>query len=78
MGHDLISKHPTSWKPKLQALKKVDWSRSNAKVWEGRAMTAGRISKSPMNIILTSNYLKELVGLDLTPEEKRAEKLRGR
>ncbi|MGI0016141.1 MAG: DNA sulfur modification protein DndB, partial [Nitrososphaera sp.] len=77
-GHDLIARYPANWKPKLQGLKKIDWSRSNAKIWEGRAMIGGRISKSPMNITLTANYLKQAVGLDLTPEEKKAERIRDR
>jgi DNA sulfur modification protein DndB len=76
MGHDLIAKYPNNWKSKLGGLRKIDWSRANMSLWEGRAMIGGRISKSPMSVVLTTNVLKQAVGLELTPEEKRAEKKR--
>ncbi|EED31296.1 DNA sulfur modification protein DndB [gamma proteobacterium NOR5-3] len=65
-----------SWKEskeRLKLLEQIDWSRSNAKVWEGRAMIGGRMSKSSNNITLTSNYIKSQIGLDLSPEEQRVE-----
>lgn len=74
-GHDLIAKYPSSWKTKLQALKKLDWSRSNSKLWEGRAMLGGRINKSQMNVTLTTNLVKEVLGLELGPEERKVERL---
>jgi len=37
-------------------------------------MNAGRISKSNSSVILTTNYLKQVFGLDLTPEERNFEK----
>jgi len=79
-GHVLIAKYPNNWKSKLQALKKIDWSRSNSKLWEGRAMIGGRINKSQMNVTLTTNALKQVLGLELSPEENKAERLmrRGR
>lgn len=76
MGHDLIAKYPNNWKSKLRGLRNIDWSRSNTSLWEGRAMMGGRISRSPMSIVLTTNVLKQAVGLELTPDEKKAEKKR--
>ena len=53
----------------LGKLRDVDWSRKNAEMWEGRAMTGGRMSKSSQNITLTCNAIKQALGLPLTPEE---------
>jgi DNA sulfur modification protein DndB len=61
------------WKRKLKKLAAIDWARSNAKLWEGRAMIGGRISKAESNIILTTNLLKNHLGISLTPEEQRLE-----
>ena len=74
-GHDLISLYPNNWKKKLSKISGLDWHRSNTKLWEGRAMIGGRIGKTPMNVILTANVLKSLLGLELNTEEKRYEKL---
>lgn len=74
MGHALIRKYPDDWKTRLSNLQQLDWSRSNTKVWEGRAMNNGRISKAQMNLTLTTNYLKQVMDLPLTTEEERVEK----
>src|SRR5690606_27840061 len=73
VGNSLLHASPKSWKPKLVKLGAVDWARSNSRVWEGRAMSAGRLSKRNVNITLTANYLKQHVGLKLTPEEQELE-----
>jgi len=73
LGHDLLSTHPSAWKTKLNALKKVDWTRSNSSIWEGRAIVGGRVSKARNNIVLTTNLLKTYLGLPLNDEEKRFE-----
>jgi DNA sulfur modification protein DndB len=54
-------------------LRKLDWSRSNAKVWEGRAMVGGSMSKSGQNVALTCNEIKRVLGLKLTSEEESVE-----
>jgi len=54
-------------------LETVDWSRSNAKLWEGRAMHAGRINASRNNVILTTIVLKRALGLELTMEDNDLE-----
>ncbi|ABS54880.1 conserved hypothetical protein [Methanoregula boonei 6A8] len=73
-GHALIEEYPDTWEEKLENLHKIDWSRSNAEVWEGRAMNNGTISKSQMNLALTTNYLKYILTLPLTKEEEKNEK----
>lgn len=73
LGRALLSNGPTDWKRKLKKLKRIDWSRSNAKQWEGRAMIGGRASKASQNVTLTTNVLKKALGLKLAPVEQRAE-----
>lgn len=61
-----------TWRKRLAPLKDVDWSREN-RDWEGRAIVGGRVSKSHQNVTLTVNYLRQRVGLELSPEEQRVE-----
>ncbi|WP_307818362.1 DNA sulfur modification protein DndB [Streptomyces sp. MBT62] len=63
---------PLKWKKQLAPLKSVDWTRSNTD-WEGRAIVGGRVSKSHQNVTLTVNYLRNHLGLELSPEEQRVE-----
>jgi DNA sulfur modification protein DndB len=73
-GNALIKAHPQNWESKLAALSKIDWSRGNAKVWEGRALIGGKVSKVTTNVTLTTNVIKKALGLPLDPEEDRVEK----
>jgi DNA sulfur modification protein DndB len=73
MGHDLITAHPRAWKTKLKALKKVDWTRTNSLIWDGRATVGGRVSKARDNIVLTTNLLKNQLRLPLNDDEKKLE-----
>jgi DNA sulfur modification protein DndB len=72
-GADLISQYPNNWKERIPLLRQVDWSRSNASIWEGRAMILGKISKATQHVIRTSIYLKTIYGLELVPEEQLLE-----
>ncbi len=74
VGHSLLSTEPKRWKERLPSLEKLDWSRSNTKLWEGRAMVGGRVSKAHNNVILTAVALKKHLNLGLSPEEQRVEK----
>lgn len=71
-GHDLLRKHPTDWTSRLSALQSVDWARSNTIVWEGRAMSNGRMSKSWKSLQMTAAFLKLTLGLCSATEEKLA------
>lgn len=51
----------------------INRSRSNARVWEGRALIGGKVSKVTTNIILTTNVVKKALRLKLNPEESRIE-----
>lgn len=72
-GNALMSEHPNKWKSTLRNIRNIDWSRSNSSVWEGRAMVGGIIQKASNNVVLTANYIKTQLGLELTPEEQKAE-----
>ncbi|MBG1252219.1 DNA sulfur modification protein DndB [Burkholderia pseudomallei] len=72
-GGQLLREEPAAWNARLKKLKGLDWSRSNAPVWEGRALIGGRVSKSSHNVTLTTNYIKHRLGLALSPEETRVE-----
>jgi DNA sulfur modification protein DndB len=69
----LLKEDPAGWKKTLKRLGKIDWSRSNAKVWEGRAMVGGRVSKATNHVTLTTSFIKQTLGLELSPEERRVE-----
>lgn len=73
VGASLIAAEPKRWKERLRALAKVDWSRTNTKLWEGRAMVDGRISKAHNNVILTVSALKQMLDVPLSPEEQHVE-----
>lgn len=73
VGHDLIQVR-SDWPKVLPALSKIDWSRSNARLWEGRAMIGGRISKTSNSIVLTAAAIKSYLKMDLSPDEERAER----
>jgi DNA sulfur modification protein DndB len=72
-GNALIAAEPKRWKERLKGLSKIDWSRSNTALWEGRALIGGRVSKAHNNLVLTTCVLKKSLGLTLLPEEQRVE-----
>lgn len=69
----LASPDPASWEPTLRRLSAIDWRRGNAAVWEGRALLGGKVSKTAANVLLTTAAIRTAVGLDLPPDEQRAE-----
>ena len=73
LGNALLDKHPKQWQSKLRKLGQIDWRRANSALWEGRAMSGGRLSKSGQSVVLTANAMKSEFGLPLTPEEQEVE-----
>ena len=73
-GNSLLKAHPTDWKKRLTPLSKIDWSRGNASLWEGRAMIGGKISKVTTNVTLTTNAIKKALKLTLEGEEEKIER----
>jgi DNA sulfur modification protein DndB len=71
IGNFLLRNKEPSWKAKLKALRKINWSRSNYSLWEGRAMVGGRLSKATQNVVLTTAAIKKALQIPLNPEEER-------
>src|SRR5690606_32296702 len=69
VGNSLLHAKRTALKSRLRPLGSIDWSRGNGKLWEGRAMTGGRVSKGGQNVALTANAIKRHLKLSLSPEE---------
>ncbi len=67
------SPDPAVWETRLVKLRELDWHRSNAATWEGRATVGGRMSKGASNVLLTAALIRQTLGLPLPPEEERAE-----
>lgn len=73
-GVDIMCQPPGAWRKVLSRLKDLDWSRSNERLWDGRAMIAGKISKAHNSLILAGNVVKKALGLALNPVEEGVEK----
>lgn len=73
VGNSLFHHRFDEWKERLAGIKDIDWHRSNAELWEGRAMVGGRVTKAQQNVILTTNAIKQHLGLPLGADEHRME-----
>jgi len=73
LGAELATSR-NNYKDELNKLTEIDWRRANTPLWEGRAMIAGKISKTHNCITLTTNAVKNHFGLELTPAEIIVEK----
>lgn len=71
LGNYLLRDHADDWKSRIKGLRKIDWSRANSSLWEGRAMIGGRLSKATQNVLLTSAAIKRALRLPLTAEEEK-------
>ena len=72
-GNTLLKMHPKDWRKRLESLNKIDWSRANANVWEGRALIGGKVSKVTTNVVLTTNIIKKALSLPFDEEQQRVE-----
>jgi DNA sulfur modification protein DndB len=68
-GRSLVDAYPDDWKHRLAPLSEVNWLRTNTELWEGRAMEHGKMSKALMNVNLTANTIKQILGLQLSADE---------
>ena len=73
VGNTLLRKHPKQWENKLGNLSQIDWRRSNSALWEGRALSGGRLSKAGQSVVLTANAVKTHLRLSLSPDEQETE-----
>lgn len=71
MGHTLMSAHPDRWKDKLQALRSIDWRRTNSE-WQGIAMVGTDVVNRRQSRMDAASLLKVKLGLKLTPAEERS------
>lgn len=72
-GNALLRSYPNDWRTRLSTLRKLDWSRSNLRLWEGRALVGGRVIKGSTNLVLTTNVIKQALGLALNAEQQKIE-----
>lgn len=72
-GADLLVHNPTDWQKRLVKLREIDWSRSNTKVWEGRALMYGKLSKARANVALTANHIRRTLNVPLSAESQAFE-----
>ncbi|MEO9322238.1 DNA sulfur modification protein DndB [Nocardioides sp. C4-1] len=63
------------WQRALSGLSDIDWRRSNVKLWDGRALHSGKVSKSRANVLLTTAAVRNHLGLALPPEERELEEI---
>lgn len=56
----------------ISIITNANWKRDNL-LWEGRALQSGRITKSNISFILTTNVLKSRLGIELNEKESAAE-----
>ncbi len=72
-GNALLQRHPDDWRDRLVALSRIDWSRRNAQLWEGRALVGGKVVRGNISLVLTTNVIKQALGLPLDAEEQNVE-----
>jgi DNA sulfur modification protein DndB len=72
IGNTLIrdTVDPDAWQKTLAALTKIDWRRRNAELWEGRATSGGRLTKSHAHVLLTKAAIRHALGMPLPPDER--------
>ncbi len=72
-GNTLLLENSGDWKKSLKQISKLDWSRKNATLWEGRALVGGKVTNSTTNVTLTTNVIKNALSLPLSGEQQRVE-----
>lgn len=75
VGNTLLRgrKDAAAWERPLKKLRDIDWHRSSAATWEGRATVGGKVTKGRANVLLTTALIRTALSLPLPPEEQRAE-----
>jgi len=73
VGNCLLHHQPSDWKSQIVNIRSINWRRNNAALWEGRALILGRVSKAQQNVLLTTNAIKNHLGINLSADETRAE-----
>jgi len=71
MGKILLNEYPTEWMSRLRDLSKIDWRRIN-KEWDGVCMQGTEIINRRQSKNNTAAFLKNKMGLPLTPSEEKS------
>lgn len=73
IGNLLLENHPDTWQSFLHHLIKIDWTRKNLSVWNGRVLVAGKINKSRNNLVLMTNHIQSILGIPLSSDATAVE-----
>jgi DNA sulfur modification protein DndB len=73
VGNIMLQSPPVDWTRLTEGLMSLDWQRSNARLWEGRVLIGGRVSKANQSVSLTSAVIKRAMGLSISADEARLE-----
>jgi len=73
VGNAMLRTPPVNWKKLTTALSDLNWLRSNTRLWEGRVLIGGRVSKANQSVLLTSSVIKKSLNFPISNEEKRLE-----
>jgi len=60
-GARLMAEAHGDWADRLSGLSRIDWSRSNTKLWEGRALVGGRINRSRTSVAFTADLISQVL-----------------
>jgi len=69
LGNYLLKNEVKNYKQYLSNLSDINWLRTNP-MWNGRTLREGRIDRREKSINLTYIKIKELIGIELTSDEK--------
>ena len=72
-GRHLIEGYSCDWEPRVEGLRRINWSKSYMELWDGRAMEGGRIRTAGMNIQLVTNAILQTYGVPLSEAAQEAE-----
>lgn len=72
VGNSLVHRNGGRPPQSLDGIEQIDWRRE-APEWEGRATAGGNLVKSAQNVILTGNFIKGRLGIELSADEQRLE-----
>ena len=73
LGGRLLTECPQDWHSRLASIEKIDWSRRNTTLWNGRVMNGVRMNGQRRAVQLGANVLYKSVGLELDERGRIAE-----
>ena len=73
VGKIVIKKYPDTWKTKLRALSKIDWSRENS-IWDGNLIQGKKMVRTTIGIMLGASTILKQCNIEIPEELKRYER----